>query len=316
MRIVTKEEILANVDKHAALAAIEDGFRSFARGHAQVGAVAHLGFPAFAGECHVKSAHVEGDDVFTVKLATGFYGNPGRGLPSSNGFMAVISATTGRPLAILQDDGALTDLRTALAGVIATRLCMRTGAKVLGIVGSGIQARLQAELICEMLGVSTVVVWARSNGKATALAGRLSEGLPGVVVTTVESPADLCAEADVIATATASRQAIIHSDWVTPGTHITAVGADAPGKQELDSALFARANLVIADSITQCVAHGEAANAVMDGTMLQSKLVALGDALAGAPLQRSDADITIADLTGVAVQDAAIAKTVWSRLAG
>ena len=103
---------------------------------------------------------------------------------------------------------------------------------------------------------------------------------------------------------------------MTPGTHITAVGADAPGKQELDSALFARANLVIADSITQCVAHGEAANAVMDGTMSRSKLVALGDALAGAPLQRSDADITIADLTGVAVQDAAIAKTVWSRLAG
>ncbi len=315
MRIVTKDEILTHVDRPAVLAAIEDGFRRFAGGAVQVAPVVHLAFPDATGECHVKSAHIAGDDVFTVKLATGFYGNPDRGLPSSNGFMAVISATTGQPLAILQDDGALTDLRTALASVIATRLGMRPGASVLGVVGAGIQARLQAELISEILGFRHVVLWGRSADKAAALVGTLAATLPGTEVTQAPSPAALCAAADVIVTATASREAIIRSHWVTPGAHITAVGADAPGKQELETALFARARHVIVDSAAQCVEHGETANAVRDGTVAPADLLPLGDALAAAPLPRGNTDITIADLTGVAVQDAAIANAVWSRLA-
>ena len=314
MRVVTRQDILAHFDRHAVLDAIEDGFKAFARDQAQVAPVIHLAFPAAAGECHVKAAHVEGDEVFTVKLATGFYDNPAQGLPSSNGFMAVVSAATGEPRAILQDEGALTDLRTALAGVIATRLGGRRGARTLGIFGSGVQARLQAEFICELLGYDSLVLWARASEKAAALADTLRVSLPDLEISTAPTPADLCARADTIITATAARAAIVRADWVRPGTHITAVGADSPGKQELDPALFARARHVIVDSVTQCTAHGETSHAVGAGIISRDALLPLGVALSQAPLARAEDDITIADLTGVAVQDAAIARCVWHRL--
>lgn len=315
MRIVTRDEILAKFDKRAVLSAIEEAFKIFAQGQAQVAPVVHLAFPDAAGECHIKSAHLEGDDVFAVKLATGFYKNPERGLSSSNGFMALVSARTGEPLAILQDEGLLTDLRTALAGVSATRLCLRADAQSLGVVGSGIQARLQAELACELLEFPKLVLWARSQGKLTALADELQRKLPQVAVTLAASAQDLCAQADAIVTTTAATRPVIQSDWVRPGTHITAVGADSPGKQELDVALFARAAHVIVDSPSQCVEHGETANAVRAGTISEADLIPFGRALLDAPLNRSDEEISIADLTGVAVQDVAIANSVWRQLA-
>ena len=275
----------------------------------------HLAFPAAAGECHVKAAHVEGDEVFTVKLATGFYDNPKRGLPSSNGFMAVVSAATGEPRAILQDDGALTDLRTALAGVIATRLGGRRGARTLGIVGSGVQARLQAEFIYELLGYDSLVLWARAREKAAALADTLRVSLPDLEISTAPTPADLCARADTIVTATASRQAIVRADWVRPGTHITAVGADSPGKQELDPALFARARHVIVDSAAQCTAPRRNRPCRRRRHHRARRPAALGRPRCRRRHSRAPRTTsTIADLTGVAVQDAAIAGCIWRRL--
>ncbi|MEM9629933.1 MAG: ornithine cyclodeaminase family protein [Pseudomonadota bacterium] len=311
MRLVNKQEILAQIDEGAVLAEIEEGFRRFARDEAQVAPVTHLAFPKANGECHIKCAHVGEDDVFTVKLATGFYDNPEKGLSSSNGFMAVISAQTGTPLAILQDEGALTDLRTALAGVIAGRLGARQGAKALGVIGTGIQARLQAQLYCRLLGFTRVTVWGRSEEKAATLTRELSTELDGVPVTHAQSVEALCADVDVIVTATASREAIIKSEFVQPGTHIVAVGADSPGKQELDTALFARASHVIVDSLSQCTEHGETANAIASRDISPDRLITLGQVLLEKRLGRADEAITIADLTGVAVQDAAIAKSVW-----
>ncbi len=312
MQIIGKAEILKHVNVRAVLDDIENGFKAFAAGNAQVAPVTHLGFDAANGECHIKCAHVAGDDVFTVKLATGFYDNPAKGLPSSNGFMAVISAVNGTPLAILQDEGVLTDLRTALAGAIATRLGARKSAKTVGIIGNGIQAHLQAKLICELLGYKSVVVWGRTTKKAAALVERLSNELPAVSVAQAQTAEDLCKQADVIVTTTPSREPLIQADWVRPGTHIVAVGADSPGKQEIDAQLFAKASQVFVDSPSQCVEHGETANAIQAGTITEEGLTPLGTALSNGPAARSEDDITIADLTGVAVQDTAIAKSVWS----
>ena len=314
MRIVTKDEILAHLDTQAALAAIEDGFRAFAAGRVQVAPVTHLAFPGARGECHVKSAHIDGSETFTVKLATGFYDNPAQGLPSSNGFMAVISALTGAPVAILQDEGVLTDIRTALAGVIAARTGARTDAQVLGIIGSGIQARLQAEMVTSLLGYTHILVWARSAEKADAVVRDLRAKLPRIVIETSRSAEQVAGRADTIVTATSSDTPLLMSGWVTPGSHIVAVGADSPGKQELDTVLFERARHVIVDSLPQCIEHGETANAISAGAITADRLTTLGDVLNGRGLTRGDEDITIADLTGVALQDAAIAGCVWQQL--
>lgn len=314
MRIVTKDEILAHLDTKDALTAIEDGFRAFASGRVQVAPVVHLAFAEARGECHVKSAHIDGSDTFTVKLATGFYDNPAKGLPSSNGFMAVISALTGAPVAILQDEGVLTDIRTALAGVIAARVGARADAQVLGIVGSGIQARLQAEMIASFLGYKRICVWARDAGKAGSVVRDLRAKLPQLSIEAADGAERLAANADTIVTTTSSDTPLLRSEWIGPGTHIVAVGADSPGKQELDTALFARARHVIVDSPPQCVEHGETANAIAAGAITAERLTALGDVLGGPGLARDDGDITIADLTGVALQDAAIAGCVWRQL--
>jgi ornithine cyclodeaminase len=292
------------MDEAGALAAVEEGFRRMYAGEAQVMAVGHLAFSDPPGDCHVKGAHLTGDPVFVIKLATSFYRNPEAGLAASNGFMAVISARTGEVQAILHDQGRLTDLRTAMAGAIAARAIARPGSAVLGVVGAGIQGRLQAEMVARTLGLPTTLIWARDAAKAGAAATEL--GAESV------SLDELCARADIIVTTTPSTTPILTADMVRPGIRIVAVGADAPGKRELDVALTAKARLVV-DSRSQCVEHGETGWAVRAGLVDERALIDLGRLLTS-PMAFADDEIVVADLTGVGVQDVQIAKFVWSRL--
>jgi ornithine cyclodeaminase len=301
MRIVKLPQILEALDEDAALAAVESGFRRFSAGEAQVAEVGHLGFTDPPGDCHVKSAHMAGDSVFVIKVATSFYRNDALGLPSSNGFMTVISARTGEVQGLLHDQGYLTDQRTAMAGAIAARAIARPGSTTLGIVGAGTQARLQARLIARRLGLSSVLVWARNDRAAATLAAEVD----GSAV----SLSELCARADVIVTTTPSTAPLLMNDMIRPGTRIVAVGADSPGKQELDPAILARGRVIV-DSLAQCVAHGEAGWAVRAGLIDAASLVELGKLLAS-PISFGNDEIVVADLTGVAFQDVEIAKSVW-----
>lgn len=305
MRIVELPEILAALNEEAALAAVESGFRRMHALEAQVAAVGHLSFPDASGDCHIKSAHMAGDEVFVIKVATGFYRNAALGMPSSNGFMAVMSAKTGEVLGMLRDQGQLTDRRTAMAGAIAARAIHKSGSNILGIVGAGTQARLQARLISRHLGLKTVLVWARNPRAAAALATEVG----GAAVDLSE----LCTRAEIIVTTTPSTEPLLTSDMLTAGKRIVAVGADAAGKRELDPAILTRARVVV-DSRAQCIDHGEAGWAVRAGLLDPASLIELG-ALLTAPLAFADEEIVVADLTGVAVQDVEIAKSVWSRLA-
>jgi ornithine cyclodeaminase/alanine dehydrogenase-like protein (mu-crystallin family) len=304
LRIVELPEILAALDEAAALDAVESGFRRLHAFEAQVTTVGHLTFADPYGDCHIKSGYIAGDEVFVIKVASGFHGNPALGLPSSNGFMAVMSARTGEVLGILRDQGRLTDLRTALAGAIAARAIHRPGSNILGIVGAGTQARLQARMIARHLKVTTVLVWARNPDAATALATEIGG--------TAVSLCELCARSELIVTTTPSTEPLLTSDMIGAGKRIIAVGADAPGKRELDPTILARARVVV-DSCAQCIDHGETGWAVRAGLIDAASLIELG-ALLTAPIAFADAEIVVADLTGVAVQDVAIAKSVWSRL--
>ena len=304
MRVVDAGEILAALDEDAAIAAVETGFKRYSAGQVQVSTVLHLAFAEPPGDCHVKAAAVAGDDVFVVKLATGFYRNPELNLPSSNGFMAVLSARTGELLALLHDQGHLTDQRTAMAGAIAARAILREGSRTLGIVGAGTQARLQAKLLKRRLGLDSVLIWARNSKRASALASEIrAEAV---------SLEDLCARADLIVTTTPSTEPLLASVMIRPGTRIVAVGADSPGKQELDPRILARGRVVV-DSIAQCVDHGEAGWAVRGGLIDPTALIELG-ALLETPIAFAPEEIVVADLTGVAIQDFEIAKSVWRRL--
>jgi ornithine cyclodeaminase len=304
MLLVAYPEILQSIDEQEALAAVKEGFLRQARGELDLMAIGHFDFSEQAGDCHVKGGYLHGDPVFVVKLATSFYRNADRGRDPSNGFVSVMSAVTGEVVAILHDHGRLTNLRTAMAGTLAAQSIARAGTRVLGIVGSGTQAELQAQWISRALGIDNVLVWARNPTKAAALAVRIHAEVVALD--------ELCARADMIVTTTASTQPLVTSAMVRAGTRIVAVGADAPGKRELDTPLMARARIV-ADVRAQCVDHGETGWAVRAGVVDPADVLELATLLAH-PLDFASEDIVVADLTGVAVQDVQIAKVVLDRV--
>lgn len=307
MKRYSRQQIQQDMNHSKAVRLLEAGFIAFSRGQVQVPPVQAFNFEQANGDCCVKSAYVTGEDCFTVKISTGFYDNPAKGLASNDGLMLVLSALTGQPLALLQDEGWLTALRTALTGrIVASRLAP-AHVTTIGILGTGMQARMQLQHLLPVIACRKVVVWGRRQSQLE-LFRAFAEHLGCRVETTLDAQ-DVARKANLIVSTTPSREPLLRSEWIRPGTHITAVGADAPGKQELDPVLLARAERLFVDSIEQCCRYGETSHALAANLIDRSKLQELGRLLAGeVPGRSDDGQITVADLTGVAVQDAQIAR--------
>lgn len=304
---LTRSEIEALIDIPVAAAAIEAAYRAASLGKVNLPPVGHITLPEGA-DCHIKYGHMEGDTSFVIKVATGFPGNGAKGLPSGNGLVLVLSAETGAVKAMLHDEMVLTDIRTGLGGAIASRTLARTDSKIALIIGTGPQARRQIEAHAALMPQLSFRVWGRNAGKVSAL---ISDMAPSYIVEAAPTLEDATLQSDIIITATGSTTPLLQSGWVQPGTHITAVGADAPGKQELDVTLVARADLVVVDSMSQCFDHGEVSHAAERGLIKTDDIKEIGAVLSGAASGRtSDSQVTIADLTGVAAQDIAMANAV------
>lgn len=308
MRIIDLDEIRANLDLDAAVAAIRDGFTSLAAGKVQLGAVGHLRFPDLDGDCHIKSAAMAGSDVFAVKVATGFPHNAERGLKTSDGMMTVFDAHTGEPLCLLRDRGYLTDLRTAIAGGLAASLIRPPACDAIGIVGAGIQARFQAELASRLMGVRRVLIWARDPARAECLAAELEAD--GLEAESVSEIAALANRTRLVIAATPARAPLLRRDNVVPGMRIVAMGSDAPGKQEVEAELVASMDLLVADAADQCLEYGELASPARDGLIERSRISEFGALLANPP-ELAHMSSALVDLTGVGVQDLQIAAAVW-----
>ncbi len=306
--IVERPKIAATLSGVDLVPLLEAAFDAYSQGRARVTPVGELLFEDPPGDAHIKSGLIAGDPYFVVKVATGFYGNPARGLPSSSGLMLLFDAATGAPAAILLDEGVLTDARTAAAGAVAAKWCMPDELAAIGIIGAGIQARLQLAHLRPVTPCRKAVVWARrSEGRAALAAEAASLGFEAELAA---SPAEVAARSRLIVTGTPASEPLLFAIDVAPGTHITAVGADTTQKGELAADLLARADTLIADSVSQCRERGELRRAPAD-----ARIVELGDVIGGRAIaRRSPADITIADLTGLAVQDVAIAQAVFAAL--
>ncbi len=311
MIILARQQIEALMDYDLAAEQIEDAYRAASLGKVNLPPVGHIVLREHDGDCHIKYGHVEGDPVFVIKVATGFYGNAARGLPSGNGISLVMCARTGAVRAVLHDEMCMTDFRTAIGGAVATRLLSRTDCERITVVGTGVQARRQIEAHARLMAGRRLSfqVWGRSAERAGLVAQDLSGS--GLTVSATEDLAGACRNSDAIITTTASSTPIIEHNWIRPGTHITAVGADAPGKQELDTELVAGADRLIVDLTSQCEDHGEVATAIRAGLVESDRLVELGAVLdQRAPGRTANDQITVADLTGIAAQDIAMAKMV------
>lgn len=310
MDVIGLDRIKEAVQTIDLLPVIEAGFVAYAAGKAVVPPVGELVFREPPGDVHIKYGYLTDDAYYVIKIASGFYENPALNLPSSNGLMLLFSRQTGALSCILMDEGYLTDLRTAVAGAIAARYLAPRRVHRIGVVGTGTQARLQLRYLTRVTDCRDAVVWGRQQDRLMRY--REDMTAEGFTIAMTQDMDDVAASCNLIVTTTASTTPLIQAGQLRRGTHVTAVGADTPEKQELDPALLGEADLVVADSRAQCVVRGEIAHAVRGGVLDRQDLVELGEILAGSARGRtSDDQITVADLTGVAVQDIQIAKAVY-----
>src|SRR5262245_5296457 len=315
MHTIDEATLRAVVTPAVAVDAMREAFRADGEGRAHVPAVINLEVPAHRGEFHVKTALIEGVPHVAVKVASGFYDNPSKGLPSGSGLMAVFDAATGMPAALLFDNGFLTDIRTGAAGAIAAEVLAPERITTVGVIGSGLQARHQIRCLRIVREFSRLIAWSPNRAHLDAYCREMrGEGFDARAAAGLE---EVCREAEIIVTTTPSRQPLIRSEWLRPGRHVTAVGSDSPGKQELEAACLERADLVVVDRMTQCAAFGELRHAIDAGLQPQRVHAELGEIVAGAkPGRTSSGQITIADLTGVGFQDTAIASRALELING
>ncbi len=310
MKLITLDQIKQALPSINLIESIEAGFAAYSQGRAVVPPVGELIMEEPPGDVHIKYGYLSGDDYYVIKIASGFYDNPKLNLPSSNGLMLLFSQKTGELQSILLDEGHLTDLRTAVAGAIAAKYLAPKSVRGIGIVGTGIQARLQLQFLAQVTDCRQVVVWGRSQDKLDAYHAEMAPH--GFSIKTTLDMAELGAACNLIVTTTPASKPLLLAEHVQPGTHITAVGADAPHKQELELTILQQADLIVADSIPQCLVRGEIYQAIEASAITRDRLVELGQVILGEAAGRtSDDQLTIADLTGVAVQDIQIAKAIY-----
>ena len=313
--ILNLDEIKRLVDIPKLIQAIEDGFVLYSAGKVVVPPVGFLHFENPPGDVHIKYGYVKDDDIYALKIASGFYDNVKLGLPNADGLILVFSQQNGRLQLILHDQCWLTDMRTAAAGAVAAKHLAPTAVNCIGIVGTGVQAKMQLELLKDVVDCKNCLVWGRNSEKVRSVIGDLNESPIirdwGIEINAAANIPELVSRCNLIVTTTSAKEALILADHVTAGTHITAMGSDDHGKQELEAELLAKADIVVADSTSQCVDHGECCHAVKEGRIDEGSILELGNVIQNPESGRmNDDQITIADLTGVAIQDIQIAKMV------
>ena len=317
-RVLNEEELRRVVGiNEEALDAVEQAFTWLQEDRVDMPPIMHISASDKNGDIDVKSAYVSGMPYIAIKIASGFYENPQRGLPAGSAMMVLLSADTGFCEAVLLDNSYLTDLRTGLAGAVAARYLAPSEVDTVGVIGTGVQARYQVECLALLRRFSKLRVWGRNREHAKRYADDMA-ARHGLDVTVCDIPDDVAQGAQVVITCSASSEPLLTARALHPGLHITAVGADFPGKQELDAEILRRADILVCDRLSQCRANGEIQHLLADGELPTGiDLVELGELTTGVRQGRtSDTEITVCDLTGTGVQDTAIANLAYRKATG
>lgn len=318
--ILREAEIRSALEMRACIDAMARAFAAYSSGGAELPGVIQLDVPEREGEIHIKAGYLHGARHYAAKFASGFPRNAELGLPTSDGMLVVFDAETGAPAAFLLDNGFITDLRTGAAGGAAARYLAPEHVERIGVVGTGAQARHQMDALAMVCPRFTEArVWGRNPDHARACVEDLCEreGLPeGCRFETAETVEEAVDGAQVVITCTAGREPLVRAEWLAPGAHVTALGSDGSGKQELEPEVLASADLLVADSREQCEQIGELQHAIGTGLVSREDVVELGEIAAGKrPGRTSASELTVCDLTGVGVQDVAAAELVMRRAA-
>lgn len=311
--IVALETIREIVPSLDLVGLMEDGFVAYSAGRCVVPPVGELIFEDPPGETHIKYGYIRGGDSYVIKVASGFPENAVSGLPTASGLMLLFSQKTGALETVLLDHGYLTDVRTAAAGAVAAKHLAPTSVSCIGILGGGVQARLQLEHVLPVVDCRQALVWMRDPQKQDGYRQHFADA--DLDLEFARSPEEVAAKCNLIVTTTPAKAPLLQASTIRPGTHITAMGSDTVEKIELDPRILAAADRVVVDSLPQSETRGEISQAVKAGVLDRDSVVEIGSVIAGeAPGRQSDSQTTICDLTGVAVQDLMIAQGVLESL--
>ena len=291
---------------------IENAFVSLSEGKATTPPIMRLDIPEFHGEADVKTAYIKGLDSFAIKIALGFFNNPSIGLPSSNGLMILFDSKTGALKAVLLDQGYLTDIRTAIAGAIASKHLANLEVSNVGIIGVGMQAQLQLQALMLVRKPTNAFIWGRNKEKTSIYIDTMKNKFK-INFHQCLNIEELCEKCEIIITTTPSKEPLIKNDWLKKGMHITAMGSDAEHKNELDPRIIKSCNLYVPDKQSQTNVLGELHHAIKKEIVDKNKkFKELGEIIKNPNLGRQTKnDITVCDLTGTGVQDTAIARHTY-----
>ncbi len=310
--LLSRSDVAAVVDPESCIAAVEAAFRAHAEGRAR--GPASLGVMTEDGSYHVKAAGLRGTPgYFVAKTNANFPDNPTRhGLPTIQGVVVLCDGSNGRLLALM-DSMEITVLRTAAASAVAARYLARPDSKVATLCGCGAQSAAQLRALSRVLPLRRVIAFDLKPGRVGALAEDLGRDTELRVEAGTELAAALAAS-DIVVTCTSSHIPFLRREDIRPGTFIAAVGADNPGKSEIEPPLMAAAT-VAADILDQCATSGDLHHAIAACVMTRADVHAeLADLVTGRKPGRQQADeITLFDSTGTALQDVAAATLAYER---
>ena len=323
IRILSAQDISRVFTIADALEAVEDAYRQKANGTGVAWPMVYAAFEPGVADMDIRSGELAGSRLFGLKLTAWFSKNPERGLPEIYGTTLICDDTNGAPLALL-NASAITGLRTGAAAALGIKWLAREDARRLMVAGCGhMSTYMVAATLAACPGIDQVAVWDPMSHDApeervAQMRGQVADllGATGIQrsyeLRAVADGEATAREADAIITITPATTPIIHDSWVQPGCHLSCVGADMEGKQELDSRTCARARLYV-DDRAQAVASGELEVPVRQGAITPDDIVAeLGEVIAGKAVGRtSDEEVTVFDTSGIAVQDLASSKMAY-----
>jgi alanine dehydrogenase len=310
--VLAPREIQSLLTIDECIVAVEQAFRLYGEGKAAAPAV--LSMHTRDGGFHVKLGLLElSRPYFGAKVNGNFAENPKRfGLPTIQGVLILCDAEKGSPLAVM-DSRDITLLRTGAATAVAAKYLARQDSRTATICGCGKQGRIQVKALSRVCRLQTVFAYDKIEEQSQHFARELTEDL-GIPVTSMTDLAAAVRQSDICVTCTPSREPLLDSDDITPGTFIAAVGADSPEKQELQPLLMAKSKIV-ADVLQQCSVMGDLHHALDAGVLTLADVYGeLGDVVAGnKPGRESDEEIIVFDSTGMALQDIAAAALLYEK---
>ncbi len=308
---LNKTEVESLLDMKGTLKVVEEAFRQHGLKKVQMPSKLYLFFKKHNGDLRTMPAYLEEQDITGVKIVNVHPDNPKKGFPTVMALVILNSTETGAPVAIM-DGTYLTDMRTGAAGGVAVKYLARKNSKIVGFVGSGNQAKTQLLAISEVIDIEEVKATSTSEKSTLAFKDEMEKRI-GCSITPKKSIQEVC-DCDILVTTTPSRAPIVMNEWISEGTHINAIGADAPGKEELDPNILKRARIVV-DDIPQASHSGEV-NVPLSKELITEKDICceIGEVIAGRKKGRTkDSDITVFDSTGLAIQDVATADLVYRK---